>query len=83
MKIKRFGQGIVAAVMAATAVSSVLPGATAYSDALSPVDTQTTVVAASSSSVSILNASGDLEAAYAEWGAVTGASDYHVYVKAS
>lgn len=83
MKIKRFGQGIVAAVMAATAVSSVLPGATAYSDALSPVDTQTPVVAASSSSVSILNASGDLEAAYAEWGAVTGASDYHVYVKAS
>ena len=36
---------------------------------------------AASASVSVIDASGDLEAAYAEWGAVSNATGYNVYIK--
>lgn len=36
---------------------------------------------ASTASVTFTAAQGTLESAYAEWNAVSGATDYHVYVK--
>ena len=38
-------------------------------------------IVAASASVSVIDASGDLEAAYAEWGAVSNATGYNVYIK--
>lgn len=77
MKIKQWSRTLVAAVLAVSAAAGALPVNAVES--LPVTDTASMIVSASSTSVEISTAAGDLEAAYAEWGAVTGAEGYNVY----
>lgn len=78
MKRKKLGCSIVAAMLATATAVSALPASAVENGALA--DSVQQIVAASSASVSVIAASGVQEAAYAEWGAVTGADGYNVYV---
>ncbi len=79
---KPFRRCLAAVVLAAVTATSALPVAADYDaaplDAASWDGIMTTV---STASVTFTAAQGTLESAYAEWNAVSGATDYHVYVK--
>ncbi len=78
MKTQKWSRTLVAAVLAAAAVVHTLPASAGGT--LPVTDAAVSVVRASSASVSIIDAAGVNEAAYAEWGAVTNAAGYNVYV---
>ena len=79
MKSKKIGAGLLAFLMAATTAAA---GAqSAFAADLGTVTDNVPVIAQASATVSVVAASGDLEAAYAEWGAVSGATGYNVYIK--
>ena len=79
---KPFCRCLAAVVLAAVTATSALPVAADYDAA--PLDAASwdgIVTTASTASVTFTAAQGALESAYAEWNAVSGATDYHVYVK--
>ena len=76
MKSKKIGAGLLAFLMAATTAAA--SAQTAFAADLGTVTDNVPAITAASASVSVLTASGDLEAAYAEWGAVSGATGYNV-----
>lgn len=79
MKRKKLGCSIVAAMLVAATAVSALSATAAEGGVL--IDSAPQMIAASSTSVSVIAASGASESVYAEWGAVTGATGYNVYVK--
>ncbi len=81
MKSKKIGAGLLAFLMAATTAAA--SAQTAFAADLGTVTDNVPAITAASASVSVLTASGDLEAAYAEWGAVSGATGYNVYIKSA
>ena len=79
---KPFCRCLAAVVLAAVTATSALPVAADYDAA--PLDAASwdgIMTTASTASVTFTAAQGTLESAYAEWNAVSGATDYHVYVK--
>ena len=79
---KPFRRCLAAVVLAAVTATSALPVAADYDAA--PLDAASwdgIMTTASTASVAFTAAQGTLESAYAEWNAVSGATDYHVYVK--
>ena len=79
MKNKKIGTSILAFLLAAaTAAAGAQPVLAAD---LGTVTDNVPAIVAASASVSVIDASGDLEAAYAEWGAVSNATGYNVYIK--
>ena len=79
---KPFRRCLAAVVLAAVTATSALPVAADYDAA--PLDAASwdgIMTTASTASVTFTAAQGTLESAYAEWNAVSGATDYHVYVK--
>ena len=79
---KSFRRCLAAVVLAAVTATSALPVAADYDAA--PLDAASwdgIMTTASTASVTFTAAQGTLESAYAEWNAVSGATDYHVYVK--
>ena len=79
---KPFRRCLAAVVLAAVTATSALPVAADYDAA--PLDAASwdgIMTTASTASVTFTAAQGALESAYAEWSAVSGATDYHVYVK--
>ncbi|WP_303052968.1 right-handed parallel beta-helix repeat-containing protein [uncultured Ruminococcus sp.] len=79
---KTFRRCLAAVVLAAVTATSALPVAADYDAA--PLDAASwdgIMTTASTASVTFTAAQGTLESAYAEWNAVSGATDYHVYVK--
>ena len=79
---KPFCRCLAAVVLAAVTATSALPVAADYDAA--PLDAASwdgIMTTASTASVAFTAAQGTLESAYAEWNAVSGATDYHVYVK--
>ena len=79
---KPFYRCLAAVVLAAVTATSALPVAADYDAA--PLDAASwdgIMTTASTASVTFTAAQGTLESAYAEWNAVSGATDYHVYVK--
>ena len=79
---KSFCRCLAAVVLAAVTATSALPVAADYDAA--PLDAASwdgIMTTASTASVTFTAAQGTLESAYAEWNAVSGATDYHVYVK--
>ena len=79
MKNKKIGTSILAFLLAAaTAAAGAQPVLAAD---LGTVTDNVPAIVAASASVSVIDASGDLEVAYAEWGAVSNATGYNVYIK--
>ena len=79
---KPFCRCLAAVVLAAVTATSALPVAADYDAA--PLDAASwdgIMTTASTASVTFTAAQGTLESAYAEWNAVSGATDYHIYVK--
>ena len=79
---KPFCRCLAAVVLAAVTATSALPVVADYDAA--PLDAASwdgIMTTASTASVTFTAAQGTLESAYAEWNAVSGATDYHVYVK--
>lgn len=79
---KPFCRCLAAVVLAAVTATSALPVAADYDAA--PLDAASwdgIMTTASTASVTFTAAQGALESAYAEWNAVSGATDYHVYAK--
>ena len=68
------------AVLLTAATVACSAGISAQAISVTPADNANITAAASTSSVSITNASGYEEGAFAEWSAVSGASGYNVYV---
>ncbi len=67
------------AVLLTAATVACSAGISAQAISVTPADNANITAAASTSSVSITNAAGYLEGAFAEWSAVSGASGYNVY----
>ncbi|MBR7083568.1 MAG: right-handed parallel beta-helix repeat-containing protein, partial [Oscillospiraceae bacterium] len=67
------------AVLLTAATVACSAGISAQAISVTPADNANITAAASTSSVTITNASGYLEGAFAEWSAVSGASGYNVY----
>ena len=84
---KPFCRCLAAVVLAAVTATSALSVAADYDAApldAAPLDAASwdgIMTTASTASVTFTAAQGALESAYAEWNAVSGATDYHVYVK--
>ncbi len=78
MKVKKWGRGVLAVAIAATMAVSAIPSVSAVT--FDAADTAKNLVAANSASVELIASAGVAEAAYAEWGAVAGATGYNVYV---
>lgn len=79
IKIHKLGRRVLCVLLAATMLSTVSTSTVSSLDLM----ISTSLLASASSSVSITEEAGAEETVYAEWSAVTDATGYNVYVKAS